>query len=92
MFWVFCKSASIPTLATTLIHNSNLTILASFHPTPRTIRRALDFIEAGVIHSHDIRGWRMSIESSAATIQPDGCRQPHGGDADPGQGAKTSIE
>ena len=38
---------------TTLIHYSNLTLLASFHHTPRTIRRALEFIEAGVIRAKD---------------------------------------
>jgi L-iditol 2-dehydrogenase len=40
-------------LDTSLIHYSNLTLLASFHHTPRTIRRALEFIEAGVIRAKD---------------------------------------
>ncbi len=35
------------TLDTGLIHYSNLTLLASFHHTPRTIRRALELIEDG---------------------------------------------
>ena len=36
-----------------MIHYSDLTLLASFHHTPRTIRRALQFIEAGVIRASD---------------------------------------
>ncbi len=40
-------------LDTSLIHYSNLTLLASFHHTPRTIRRALDLIESGVIRADD---------------------------------------
>ena len=36
-----------------MIHYSNLTLLASFHHTPRTIRRALEFIESGVIRAAD---------------------------------------
>ena len=52
-FFGGCPSGTTITLDTTLIHYSNLTLLASFHHTPRTIRRALEFIEAGVIHSRD---------------------------------------
>ena len=52
-FFGGCPSGTTITLDTTLIHYSNLTLPASFHHTPRTIRRALAFIEAGVIHSDD---------------------------------------
>jgi len=52
-FFGGCPAGTTITLDTTLIHYSNLTLLASFHHTPRTIRRALEFIEAGVIHSRD---------------------------------------
>jgi L-iditol 2-dehydrogenase len=52
-FFGGCPAGTSITLDTTLIHYSNLTLLASFHHTPRTIRRALEFIEAGVIHSRD---------------------------------------
>jgi len=52
-FFGGCPSGTSVTLDTTLIHYSNLTLLASFHHTPRTIRRALEFIEAGVVHSRD---------------------------------------
>jgi L-iditol 2-dehydrogenase len=52
-FFGGCPAGSTVTLDTTLLHYSNLTLLASFHHTPRTIRRALEFIEAGIIHSRD---------------------------------------
>jgi L-iditol 2-dehydrogenase len=52
-FFGGCPSGAIIALDTTLIHYSSLTLLASFHHTPRTIRRALEFIEAGVIRAQD---------------------------------------
>jgi L-iditol 2-dehydrogenase len=52
-FFGGCPSGATITLDTTLIHYSNLTLLASFHHTPRTIRRALGFVEAGVIRAAD---------------------------------------
>ncbi len=52
-FFGGCPSGTSITLDTTLIHYSNLTLRASFHHTPRTIRRALEFIEAGVIRAKD---------------------------------------
>jgi L-iditol 2-dehydrogenase len=52
-FFGGCPSGTTITLDTTLIHYSNLTLLASFHHTPGAVRRALEFIEAGVVHSGD---------------------------------------
>jgi L-iditol 2-dehydrogenase len=52
-FFGGCPAGATITLDTTLIHYSNLTLLASFHHTPRTIRQALAFIEAGVIRAAD---------------------------------------
>jgi L-iditol 2-dehydrogenase len=52
-FFGGCPSGTTVTLDTTLIHYSDLTLLASFHHTPHTVRRALEFIEAGVVHSRD---------------------------------------
>jgi len=60
-FFGGCASGTSITLDTTLIHYSNLTLLASFHHTPRTIRRALEFIEAGVIHSRDFVDGECSL-------------------------------
>jgi L-iditol 2-dehydrogenase len=52
-FFGGCPSGTTVSLDTSLIHYSNLTLLASFHHTPRAIRRALEFIEAGVIRAKD---------------------------------------
>ena len=52
-FFGGCPSGTTVSLDTGLIHYSNLTLRASFHHTPRTIRRALAFIEAGVIRAED---------------------------------------
>jgi L-iditol 2-dehydrogenase len=48
-----CPAGTSITLDTTLIHYSNLTLLASFHHTPHTIRRALEFIETGAVRAAD---------------------------------------
>ncbi|HZR20631.1 MAG TPA: alcohol dehydrogenase catalytic domain-containing protein [Verrucomicrobiae bacterium] len=52
-FFGGCPSGTTVTLDTGLIHYSNLRLLASFHHTPRTIRRALEHIESGVIRAAD---------------------------------------
>ena len=52
-FFGGCPSGTTVSLDTHLIHYSNLTLLASFHHTPRAFRRALAFIEAGVIRAAD---------------------------------------
>jgi Threonine dehydrogenase and related Zn-dependent dehydrogenases len=52
-FFGGCPAGTTVTLDTTLIHYSDLTLLGSFHHTPHTIRRALEFIEAGVIRAAD---------------------------------------
>lgn len=56
-FFGGCPANTSITLDTTLLHYSNLTLRASFHHTPRTIRRALEFIERGVVRSeHFVNG------------------------------------
>jgi L-iditol 2-dehydrogenase len=52
-FFGGCPAGATITLDTTFIHYSDLTLRASFHHTPRAIRRALEFIEAGVIRAGD---------------------------------------
>lgn len=52
-FFGGCPAGTSVSLDTSLIHYSNLTLRASFHHTPRTIRRALEFIESGVIRAAD---------------------------------------
>ena len=46
-FFGGCPSGTSVTLDTGLLHYSNLVLLASFHHTPRTIRKALGYIETG---------------------------------------------
>lgn len=48
-FFGGCPSGTSVSLDTKLLHYSNLTLLASFHHTPRTIRRALQLIESGKV-------------------------------------------
>jgi len=52
-FFGGCPSGSTVTLDTSLIHYSNLRLLASFHHTPQTIRRALGFIESKAVRAAD---------------------------------------
>jgi L-iditol 2-dehydrogenase len=52
-FFGGCPSGTTVTLDTSLLHYSNLALVASFHHTPRTVRRALDYVESGVIRSSD---------------------------------------
>jgi len=52
-FFGGCPSGTKVSLDTESIHYSHLTLLATFHHTPHVIRRALEFIEAGVIRARD---------------------------------------
>jgi L-iditol 2-dehydrogenase len=52
-FFGGCPAGTSVCLDTGLLHYSGLTLLASFHHSPRTIRRALNLIEAGVIRAAD---------------------------------------
>jgi len=52
-FFGGCPSGTTVSLDTTRIHYCSLKLLASFHHTPRTIRRALSYIEAGVVRAAD---------------------------------------
>ena len=61
-FFGGCPSGTSITLDTTLIHYSNLTLRASFHHTPRTIRRALGFIEDGVVRAKDFVDGECALE------------------------------
>lgn len=52
-FFGGCPSGTSVNLDTARLHYSSISTVASFHHTPRTIRRALEFIEAGVIRAAD---------------------------------------
>jgi L-iditol 2-dehydrogenase len=60
-FFGGCPSGTAVSLDTSLIHYSNLTLRASFHHTPRTVRRALEFIEAGVVCAADFVDGECSL-------------------------------
>jgi len=57
-----CPAGTTVQFDTTRIHYSALTLLASFHHTPRTIRRALAFIESRVITAADFVDGRCTLE------------------------------
>jgi L-iditol 2-dehydrogenase len=61
-FFGGCPAGTRVSLDTGLLHYSGLTLLASFHHTPRTIRRALELIERGVVRAeHFVNGqWPLS--------------------------------
>ena len=61
-FFGGCPAGTCVTLDTGLIHYSNLTLLASFHHTPRTIRKALDYIENGVVRAIDFVDGERSLD------------------------------
>ena len=52
-FFGGCPAGTSISLDTALIHYSNLTLLASFHHTPATIRRALELIESRLVRASD---------------------------------------
>ncbi|PYI82383.1 MAG: hypothetical protein DME26_17840 [Verrucomicrobia bacterium] len=57
-----CPSRTNVALHTARVHYSSLIIVSSFHHTPRAIRRALEFIEKGVVRADDfVDGeWRLT--------------------------------
>ena len=48
-----CPAGTTVALDASRVHYSGLTLFASFHHTPRTVRRALESIERGVIRAAD---------------------------------------
>jgi L-iditol 2-dehydrogenase len=68
-FFGGCPSGASISLDTSLLHYSNLTLLASFHHTPRTIRRALELIENGAIHSRDFVDGESTLSELPALLK-----------------------
>ncbi len=52
-FFGGCPNGTTVSLDTARMHYSSVSTVASFHHTPRTIRRALEFIERGIIRADD---------------------------------------
>ena len=68
-FFGGCPSETQVSLDTALVHYSNLTLLASFHHTPRTIRRALEHIEAGVVRATDFVNGECTLKELPMLFQ-----------------------
>jgi L-iditol 2-dehydrogenase len=68
-FFGGCPAGTTVSLDTSLIHYSNLKLLASFHHTPRTIRRALEFIESGLIRAADFVDVECPLSALPALFQ-----------------------
>jgi L-iditol 2-dehydrogenase len=68
-FFGGCPAGTTVSLDTGLIHYSNLTLRASFHHTPRTIRRALALIEAGVIRAADFVSGECALSELPALFK-----------------------
>jgi L-iditol 2-dehydrogenase len=62
-FFGGCPSDTTITLDTALLHYSSLTLLASFHHTPTTIRQALAYMEKGIIRAADFVDGECSLDN-----------------------------
>lgn len=82
-FFGGCPAGTTLTLDTGLVHYSNLTLLASFHHTPRSIRRALEWIESGVVRAADFVDGQATLSGL-----PDLLREMTGGN----RAVKTLID
>lgn len=56
-----CPSGTTVALDTTRVHYHALTLLASFHHTPATVRKAFALIEAGVVRSREFVDGRTPL-------------------------------
>jgi len=61
-FFGGCPSGTSVCLETARLHYSSIGTIASFHHTPRTIRRALELIECGVIRADDFVDGECTLE------------------------------
>jgi L-iditol 2-dehydrogenase len=68
-FFGGCPTGSTVTLDTALLHYSSLTLLASFHHTPATIRQGLAYIEKGLIRAADFVDGECALEELPALFK-----------------------
>jgi L-iditol 2-dehydrogenase len=68
-FFGGCPADTFVRFETSLIHYSNLRLLASFHHTPRAIRQALGYIESGVIRAADFVDGGCTLDELPALFQ-----------------------
>jgi len=64
-----CPTGSTINFDTALLHYSNLTLLASFHHTPATIRQALSYIDKGLIKASDFVDGECALEDLPALFK-----------------------
>jgi L-iditol 2-dehydrogenase len=68
-FFGGCPSGTSVRLDTARLHYSSISTVASFHHTPRTIRRALEFIESGVIRAADFVDGECTLDELPALFR-----------------------
>lgn len=68
-FFGGCPSGAMVSMDTALVHYSSLRLVASFHHTPRTIRRALELIEARVIKAEDFVDGQCALSDLPALFK-----------------------
>lgn len=68
-FFGGCPSGTTVTLDTGRMHYSSISTVASFHHTPRTIRRALEFIESGLIQSSDFVDGECTLDELPTVLK-----------------------
>jgi L-iditol 2-dehydrogenase len=68
-FFGGCPSGTSVSLDTGRLHYSSISTVASFHHTPRTIRRALEFIESGVIRAADFVDGECALDDLPALFR-----------------------
>lgn len=61
-FFGGCPAGTTVKLDTGLLHYSSITLKASFHHTPLSVRKALDFIQKGVVQAADFVGNETTLD------------------------------
>ncbi len=64
-----CPAESTVTLDTSLVHYSALTLMASFHHRPVTVRKALEWIEAGAVDAEVLVGADVPLSELPAAFE-----------------------
>jgi L-iditol 2-dehydrogenase len=67
-FFGGCPSDTSITLDTGRLHYSSITLRASFHHTPDSVRKALDFIRKGVIRAEDFVNGKSPLTELPALL------------------------
>ena len=68
-FFGGCPAGTRVSFDTGRLHYASLTLRASFHHTPRTIRRALELIETGVVRAADFVDGECALEELPARFR-----------------------